>query len=146
MALLVSCTVAWPASAQTAPAQTVWRLLDYIAVDYAGAVANGRVVNEAEYVEMVEFSASVRQRLGELPQTKARASLLQQANQLEAAIAAKSAPATIATSARQLGGALLAAYPVPLAPSIAPDLGRGAALYKQNCSSCHGGNGDGERP
>lgn len=146
LALLISVTVASPARAQTAPAQTVWRLLDYIAVDYAGAVANGRVVNEAEYVEMVEFSASVRQRLGELPQTKARASLLQQATELESAIAAKSAPAEVATSARQLGGALLAAYPVPLAPSIAPDLNQGAALYKQNCASCHGGDGDGRGP
>lgn len=36
-ALLVATTAA-PAWAQTAPAQTIWRLLDYIAVDYPGAV------------------------------------------------------------------------------------------------------------
>ena len=33
-----------PASAQTAPAQTIWRLLDYIAVDYREAVKDGQVV------------------------------------------------------------------------------------------------------
>src|SRR3990167_3807947 len=76
LALLVGCALAAPASAQTAPAQIIWRLLDYIAVDYAGAVSDGQVVNEAEYVEMVEFSASVRQRLGELPPSEARAGLL----------------------------------------------------------------------
>ena len=102
LALLVGCALAAPASAQTAPAQIIWRLLDYIAVDYAGAVSDGQVVNEAEYVEMVEFSASVRQRLGELPPSEARAGLLQGAARLEAAIAAKAAPESIATSARQL--------------------------------------------
>ncbi|MEG8223476.1 FTR1 family protein [Sphingomonas sp. HH69] len=143
LALLIGCTLTVPARAQTAPAQTIWRLLDYIAVDYAGAVSNGRVVNEAEYVEMVEFSASVRQRLADLPPTAARANLLQGAARLEAAITAKAAPASIATSARQLGRVLLAAYPVPLAPSSVPDLNRGAALYAQNCASCHGATGDG---
>lgn len=144
LALLVGCALAAaPARAQTAPAQTIWRLLDYIAVDYAGAVSDGQVVNEAEYVEMVEFSASVRQRLGELPPTEARAGLLHGATRLEGAIAAKAAPASIATSARQLGKILLAAYPVPLAPSNLPDLTRGAALYAQNCASCHGSTGDG---
>lgn len=112
LALLLGCVLAAPARAQTAPAQTIWRLLDYIAVDYAGTVSDGRVVNEAEYVEMVEFSASVRQRLGELAPTEARANLLQGAKRLEADIAAKAAPESIATSARQLGRVLLAAYRV----------------------------------
>ena len=138
LALLLGCVLAAPARAQTAPAQTIWRLLDYIAVDYAGAVSDGRVVNEAEYVEMVEFSASVRQRLDELAPTEARANLLQGAKRLEADIAAKAAPESIATSARELGSVLLAAYPVPLAPSNLPDLSRGATLYAQNCASCHG--------
>lgn len=143
LALLLGCVLAAPARAQTAPAQTIWRLLDYIAVDYAGAVSDGRVVNEAEYVEMVEFSASVRQRLDELAPTEARANLLQGAKRLEADIAAKAAPESIATSARELGRVLLAAYPVPLAPSNLPDLSRGATLYAQNCASCHGSMGDG---
>lgn len=146
LSLFIGCTLAVPTRAQTAPAQTIWRLLDYIAVDYAGAVFNGRVVNETEFVEMVEFSASVRQRMGELPPTEARTGLLEGASRLEAAVAAKAAPASIATSARQLGKALLAAYPVPLAPASLPDLSRGAALYAQNCASCHGSSGDGRGP
>lgn len=68
MVLLAFAAVS-PAHAQTAPAQTIWRLLDYIAVDYSGAVAQGRVINETEYVEMVEFSASVRQRLAAAAQS-----------------------------------------------------------------------------
>ena len=38
-------------------AQVVWRLLDYIAVDYRGAVDDGgRIVSQLEYDEMREFS------------------------------------------------------------------------------------------
>lgn len=145
-AVLLAAGLAAPARADTASAQTIWRLLDYIAVDYSAAVTGGRVVNKTEYVEMVEFSASVRQRLAQLPPTEARASLLGGAEQLEASIAAKAAPEVIAASARRLGRALLAAYPVPLAPTSTPDLSRGAALYAQNCASCHGVTGDGRGP
>ena len=55
--------------------QTTWRLLDYIAVDYPEAVADGRVVNDFEYKEMAEFSASVAERVAALPATPARAGL-----------------------------------------------------------------------
>ena len=46
------------AHAQQATPETTWRLLDYIAVDYSGAVSNGRVIDQAEYAEMVEFSGT----------------------------------------------------------------------------------------
>ena len=36
-----------PAAAQDAEVQTTWRLLDYIAVDYPGAVQGGKIVSEA---------------------------------------------------------------------------------------------------
>lgn len=142
-ALLLVGATAQAATAETVPAQTIWRLLDYIAVDYAGAVSRGRVTNAAEYAEMTEFSASVVQRLAQLPATSARAALIRDAGALRSAIASKADPAGVAASSRQLARALLAAYPVPLAPSGPPDLGRAAALYAENCASCHGVRGDG---
>jgi high-affinity iron transporter len=144
--LLFSVALAPPAQAETAQVQTIWRLLDYMAVDYGGAVANGRVVNEAEYAEMVEFAALVRTRLDQMPASRARAGLIRDAAALENAIKAKASPATIDTSARRLAAALLSAYPVPLAPSAPPDVMRGAALYAQNCASCHGIRGNGRGP
>ena len=71
-AFLVLAALALPAAAsaqqpQAASAQVAWRLLDYIAVDYPAAVADGRVISAAEYAEMREFSASVRERLAALP-------------------------------------------------------------------------------
>lgn len=144
--LLLSCALAPPAQAQTAQAQTIWRLLDYMAVDYGGAVANGRVINEAEYAEMVEFAGAVRTRLDQLPAGKARAGLIRDAAALETAIKAKAPPKIVGASARRLAAALLSAYPVPLAPSGPPDIMRGAALYAQNCASCHGIRGNGRGP
>lgn len=127
-------------------AATVWRLLDYVAVDYQGAVSNGRVTSEAEYAEMVEFSATVRTRIAALPATAARPALLAQAEALQRAVAQKAAPNDVAASARALGRALLTAYPMAQAPSRAPDPQRGAALYAQNCASCHGADGNGHGP
>ena len=123
--------------------QTSWRLLDYIAVDYREAVADGKIVNPAEYQEMVEFSASVSDRLATLPADPGRAALIANAKALQSAIAAKDAPSAIAGRARGLADSLLAAYPVPLAPKTVPDLGRGAALYAESCVSCHGAKGEG---
>ena len=61
--LVVSLLLSISLSAHADPgAQTVWRLLDYIAVDYPVAVADGQVTSEAEYAEMPEFAASVRER------------------------------------------------------------------------------------
>ena len=142
MAALVAAS-----SATAAPVadevQTSWRLLDYIAVDYREAVARGRVTNSAEYQEMTEFSASVGTRLARLPAHPARASLIADSAALQSLIAAKDAPPTVAARARQLADALLAAYPVPLAPARTPDPARGAALYADSCASCHGGKGEG---
>ena len=123
--------------------QTSWRLLDYVAVDYGEAVRGGRVVNLAEYQEMTEFSAAVSKRLATLPAKPARAALLAESVNLQAAIAAKAEPSAIAASAHKLAAGLLAAYPVPLAPARVPDPARGATLYAQSCASCHGGKGEG---
>ena len=123
--------------------QTSWRLLDYIAVDYRGAVTAGRVVNAAEYQEMTEFSGSVTKRLTKLPANPARARLVSEAEALQAAVAARAEPSAIAGRARKVAADLLAAYPVPLAPARAPNAKRGDALFAQNCASCHGAKGEG---
>ena len=43
------------AAASDDDVQTAWRLLDYVAVDYRGAVAGGQVKSAQEYAEMTEF-------------------------------------------------------------------------------------------
>lgn len=137
-----------PAAAFAEPAevQTAWRLLDYMAVDYAGAVEGGRVKSASEYAEMTEFAASVSARLHSLPVKPERQALVQGAANLQAVIARKGTPEQVATLAHGLAADLLRAYPVPLAPDKAPDLASGYALFKQTCSACHGIAGDGHGP
>ncbi len=135
-----------PAAAQQAEVQTTWRLLDYVAVDYREAVRDGRIVNDGEYQEMAEFTASVRQRLAALPEKPAKAGLVAGAAALQAAVGRKAPPPAIEKQARRLAAELIAAYPVPLAPRRMPDPARGQALYAQNCASCHGIAGDAKVP
>ena len=61
--LLFALGTSVAAHAQTTDVQTAWRLLDYMAVDYGGAVSGGRVKSPSEYAEMTEFAASVSTRL-----------------------------------------------------------------------------------
>lgn len=134
------------ASANDEDVQTAWRLLDYVAVDYRGAVTDGQVTSAQEYAEMTEFSDAVQAKIGALPATANRAALMSEASAFRAMVARKAAPDAVAKAARLLGSHLLAAYPVPLAPTKAADLSRGATLYAENCASCHGLNGDGQGP
>ena len=133
------------AQAADAGVQTTWRLLDYIAVDYPGAVSNGRIVSEFEYDEMLEFSASIRSRIASLPATAARSRLEQSAAKLQQSIQAKASPSEVAGLARSLAADLLKAHPVPLAPAKAPDVAAAGALYASSCASCHGPAGEGPR-
>ena len=147
--LAIAFSIGFARPAHAAPvegAQTAWRLLDYIAVDYRGAVSNGRVISTSEYAEMVEFSGSIEARIAELPATSAKTGLQAEAKSLKQAIALKAEPATVAKIARALGSQVLTAYPVSLAPTAVPDLRRGEMLYGQNCASCHGSTGDGRGP
>ena len=126
--------------------QTAWRLLDYLAVDYGGAVNDDRVISASEYAEMREFSATVETQLGSLPPKAGKAALVAEARTLEQAIERKASPEQVATIARRLGADLLQSYPVPLAPQSEPDIGRGTALYSSTCAACHGTAGDGRGP
>ncbi|HET7709965.1 MAG TPA: FTR1 family protein [Sphingomicrobium sp.] len=148
LVLLLLLGLGAPARAATASqdVQTIWRLLDYIGVDYREAVASGKVVNQFEYAEMVEFSSTVSSKLGALPAKPEKVALVSGARDLQAAVAEKEEPAAVSRLAKRLAAQLLAAYPVPLAPSAAPDMKRGAALYAENCASCHGTRGEGPPP
>lgn len=134
------------ADESTPPAQVAWRLLDYLSVDYSGAVTDGHVTSASEYAEMVEFAASVKEKLLLLPPSSARAGLIREAEALQAAIGRKAPAAEVSLLARSLGAHVLAAYPTPLAPTRAPDLARAAVLYSQQCSACHGATGLADGP
>lgn len=123
-----------------------WQMLDYLATDYAGAVQDGQIISTAEYAEMSEFSATVKTHIDNLPDNPAKAELSQQAAQLVALVAAKVTTEQVAKQAHKLADDLLGAYPIPTAPTTAPDLAKGAHLYQANCAVCHGAAGGGDGP
>lgn len=145
LCVLAACTFAQAAEESVNPRQT-WQLLDYIAVDYAGAVKDGRVISTGEFAEMQEFSATVIAQLTALPATPQQADLIKSAKNLSSAVEAHADSAAVASSARQLASQLLVNYSIDASPSSTPDLIRGAALYIQQCAACHGPSGHADGP
>jgi high-affinity iron transporter len=142
LGLVFACLSLTPAAAAPGDVQTTWQLLDYVAVDYGGAVQDDKVVSASEYAEMREFSASAVEKISALAPTPAKGELVTEAKRFKALIETRAAPKDVATAAHDLGKHLLAAYPVPLGPRQAPDLARGDRLFQENCASCHGAKGD----
>ena len=103
---LWSSSLAWAAdSAASDQAKQTWQLLDYLAVDYGGAVRDGKVQSASEYEEMKEFAATAGQQLAALPSTPALPDLQRQATALSELIAAKSDEKAVADSAHSLAAA-----------------------------------------
>ncbi len=121
-------------------------LLDYIGADYPATVQAGKVVDDAEYREQVEFVGAVQGLLADLPERAQRKTLEEGVGKLRQAISERQDGAAVARQARQLGAELALAYEVSLAPAITPDPTRGAPLYAQHCSVCHGDSGLGDGP
>lgn len=134
------------ATTDTAEVEAAWRLLDYIAIDYAGSVNDGEVISPTEFAEQVEFSAVIAEKLKALAPTPAQKELLEKAEQLQRLIAHHAEPNKVSAIAHNLADGLLAAYPIPLAPATPPDLVRGKNLFEANCAACHGTAGDGLGP
>ena len=121
-------------------------LLDYISADYPPTVEAGKVIDDAEYREQLEFTRALQGLIAGMPAKPEKAGLEQGIDALLAAITAKQEGADVARQARQLGAKLAVAYEVSQAPIITPDPTRGAPLYTQHCSVCHGTNGAGDGP
>ncbi|OCT26231.1 cytochrome c/FTR1 family iron permease [Pseudomonas putida] len=131
-----------------APAEAIkaLHLLDYIGADYPPTVEGGKVVDEGEYREQQEFSEVLAGLVKGLPANPERDALEQGVQTLRQAIEQRQDGSAVAHQARQLGARLAVAYEVSQAPVITPDPARGAALYAQNCSICHGDTGAGDGP
>lgn len=121
-------------------------VLDYVGADYPATVAGGKVIDDAEYREQAEFLAALQGMIAALPAKAERAELEQGVAALVSAVDQKQDGTQVARQARQLGAKLAVAYEVSQAPVITPDPARGAPLYAQHCSVCHGDAGAGDGP
>jgi high-affinity iron transporter len=126
-------------------AQTILHILDYLSVDYGGSVLLGKVLNEGEYREQVEFAEQSVKLLSGLPQHPLQADLVREAGELARNVNEKAPAEQVSASAQQLRRKIITAYRVTVSPRKIPDDQRAAVLYRQLCAKCHGaaGHGDG---
>ena len=143
--VLALCSLAVSANSPEGASQAL-HLIDYIGADYPPTVEDGKVIDETEYHEQLEFLAVLKGLIADLPERAQRAELVQGVNALQTAIEQREDGAAVAREARQLGAKLAVAYEVSQAPVITPDPTRGAPLYAQHCSVCHGEAGAGDGP
>lgn len=129
-----------------ADGQPILHLLDYVAVEYPGVVREGKVLDEGEYAEQVEFSGNVATLVAKLPDHARRPALAAQASALAADVRAKADPSRVVAQAGALKTALVETYRFAVAPRAAPDMARGRALYAESCAGCHGPQGGGDGP
>ena len=143
--VLALCSLVVSANSPEGASQAL-HLIDYIGADYPPTVEDGKVIDETEYREQLEFLTVLKGLIAGLPERPERAELAQGVNALQTAIEQREDGATVAREARQLGARLAVAYEVSQAPVITPDPTRGAPLYAQHCSVCHGETGAGDGP
>jgi high-affinity iron transporter len=135
-----------PSSGPEEGPRQLWQLLDYVAVDYGGAVEKGAVVSESEYAEMRDFTANAVTQARTLPAHPSKEAVIAAAAKLQEAVTNKADGADVTRLAHEAEALLIAAYPMPVAPKALPDLERGAALFQAQCAACHGATGGGDGP
>lgn len=146
LALLGFATsVAWAASPDSS-ARFLVHLLDYLAKDYGGAVADGKVISKGEYQEQVEFSESALKTNTTLKETKESPEIQGKLAKLNQLILSKADPTRVSRLAREIQNQVMQVSRLEVAPTHWPNLRQGKTLYTQNCVSCHGSTGAGDGP
>lgn len=141
--LLFLFALAGPAAAMPDLPKLV-QLIDYVGVDYRGAVAGGEIVNRAEYAEMLDFTAAIREQSAELPDSGGATGFAAAARRLEGLVRQRAAPDAVAAAAAELRHALVDRFDIVVVPRKAPDSVRARRLFAENCASCHGAEGRGD--
>jgi len=121
-------------------------LLDYIALDYSGAVQNGKVISKSEYAEQLEFAHSALQTAAGLTTMKGHSGISANLSQLHQLISDRADVQAIRLLCRQIEGAVIKNAALEVAPSHWPNRQEGKQIYEKNCALCHGANGQGNGP
>lgn len=143
--LTILCLSLWSLGASATNIQQLIQLVDYVGVDYGGAVENGLVINTFEYGEMQDFSAAIAEQVAALPDSGASRQLVAQAAELVQLVEARVDAAEVKALTAAMRQAFITGYDVTVTPRGAPDLAAAGMLFTEQCASCHGlsGRGDG---
>jgi len=134
-----------PKSSEQSPRFAI-HLLDYLAHDYGGSVANGKVISASEYAEQKEFLEKIIELAGTLPEIKNDKNIADKILKLKSLIESKAEAFDVTLKARDIQKDLISITKISLTPTSWPSLSNGKVLFGQNCISCHGQNGFGDGP
>jgi high-affinity iron transporter len=125
-------------------AQRLVTLVDYIGGDYAGAVKDGRVIDEGEYAEQLKFVTDARALARGLGSD---GDLMAALGEIERLVQAKADPDVVQKACRAGRESAVTRFGLDTTPLERPNLARAQALYSESCAACHGatGNADTER-
>ena len=139
--LLFSLAVIQSVQADT---QQLLQLIDYVGVDYAEAIENGKVINQAEYSEMLDFSQGIQQLSIELPEGEVKQKITTDSVTLAGMVKDKVSPQTVSQLTADMRLAIIKGLNIIATPRKQPDIQRAKNLYAENCASCHGADGFGD--
>lgn len=123
--------------------------LNYLGHDYKHAVANGQVISEDEYHEMMEFSESAEKYFHEFSREWSDADSAQVGELLEEllkAVKSKANPEIVAAKSSALKTRVIGITGLKTHPFRYPDVVNGRKLYLTECAKCHGEKGLGNGP
>lgn len=125
--------------------ERILSMVDYVGGDYANAVSEGRVTDEFEYAEMLDFSTTVIGLWEKTAEKKNAESLSGKFVLLRSLVASKAPVSEVENLAGELKDEIVSAYGIKPYPADFPDYETGKAVYGTHCSGCHGlsGKGDG---
>jgi high-affinity iron transporter len=144
IALIINTTVF--ADSSPSSLSTIIQLANYVGADYNAAVANGAVINNAEYKEMTEFSAQIKSLLSQLPSNdpETTKALLALSDKLIDEVQRKEPQERVYDTSQALSKLLMQSYNIKANPPALPERSKVAQLFQTNCSSCHGASGQGD--
>lgn len=128
-------------------ARTLITLLDYIAKDYDGAIENGKIINDAEYEEILDFTQiCISYHANLIPQVNDPSFTALTANlkELKKLIESKSHQELIEKQTNEIKERILSFGLLKMTPDKWPVLKTGMMIYNEKCQSCHGENGGGD--
>lgn len=124
--------------------ETIIHLLGYISRDYPNGVKDGKIINEQEYDEMIEFSQQVLVLTGKSQKILQKSpNLTSEIQTLIGLINNKGSEASINLAANQIKDEIIKVSNMKTAPESWPSYQNGSKLFAANCASCHGIKGDG---
>ncbi len=132
------------------PSRLLVHALSYLANDYGNAVdSNHKVLSQAEYKEMTEFSAGALKSYTEnagLWKNADTTAIGRNMRQIVSYVAEKEVPEKLQLLATETRAMVLKASGLNISPEKYPNLANGKKIFALECAKCHGdiGYGDGK--